>query len=370
MSPTWILSTASPPPITSPTFSWPKTRPSLKSVRPSYMCRSEPQMLVAVIRTSASVGFSILASGTSSTLTLRGPWYTTAFTRISFGSAELRVAATVASRRLARYPAAGELLDDRRAEGGQVRRGAAGGELAVDDDLLVDRLRAGIAQVIPQAGPRGEPAAVDDAPRGKGPRAVADRRDGLACLGEGPDERHRVWVDPQLVGVDGASRQQQGVVVIRGGIGDELVDRERARRYQVELPGLDLAGVDRQQLGVGARAVQRPARLLEFDPLDAVSGQDRDTLAAEVTSHAFSFNPSDFLGSPSGTPPSGARRRQADSRHRRRPDSRTAFARCCAAPGSPHASAAAGRPHPQIRWYRRRPVRPRSEPAGSWSDRQ
>ena len=46
----------------------------------------EPQMLVAVIRTSASVGFSILASGTSSTLTLRGPWYTTAFTRISFGS--------------------------------------------------------------------------------------------------------------------------------------------------------------------------------------------------------------------------------------------------------------------------------------------
>jgi hypothetical protein len=36
-------------------------------------------MLVLVIRTSASVGFSIRASGTSSTLTLRGPWYTTAF---------------------------------------------------------------------------------------------------------------------------------------------------------------------------------------------------------------------------------------------------------------------------------------------------
>jgi hypothetical protein len=36
-------------------------------------------MLVLVIRTSASVGFSMRASGTSSTLTLRGPWYTTAF---------------------------------------------------------------------------------------------------------------------------------------------------------------------------------------------------------------------------------------------------------------------------------------------------
>jgi hypothetical protein len=44
------------------------------------MCRSGPQILVAVILTSASAGFSIRASGTSSTLTWRGPWYTTAFT--------------------------------------------------------------------------------------------------------------------------------------------------------------------------------------------------------------------------------------------------------------------------------------------------
>jgi len=31
--------------------------------------------------------------------------------------------------------------------------------------------------------------------------------------------------------------------------------------------------MDRQQLGVGARAVQGTARLLEFNPLDAVGGQ-------------------------------------------------------------------------------------------------
>src|ERR1700733_11291816 len=79
MSPTWTFSTASPTSTISPTFSWPKIRPCSKSVRPSYMCRSEPQMLVLVIRTSASVGFSMRASGTSSTLTWRGPWYTTAF---------------------------------------------------------------------------------------------------------------------------------------------------------------------------------------------------------------------------------------------------------------------------------------------------
>src|ERR1700761_7126985 len=118
MSPTLTLSTALPTAITSPTFSWPNTWPSSKSVRPSYMCRSEPQILVAVIRTSASVGFSILASGTSSTLTLRAPWYTTAFTRISFGGVEREAAETEALRWLTWDPASGELLDDRRAEGG------------------------------------------------------------------------------------------------------------------------------------------------------------------------------------------------------------------------------------------------------------
>jgi hypothetical protein len=48
---------------------------------------------------------------------------------------------------------------------------------------------------------------------------------------------------------------------------------------------LDLAGVEREQLDAGARAVQRPARLLEFHPLDAVNGQDRDLPAFEWTSH-------------------------------------------------------------------------------------
>jgi hypothetical protein len=92
-------------------------------------------------------------------------------------------------------------------------------------------------------------------------------------------------------GVDGISRRQGGVVATGGGVGDEVVDRDRVCPYQVELPGLDLARMDRKQLGVGARAVQGTARLLEFNPLDAVGGQDRNTLAAEVTSHAISSIP-------------------------------------------------------------------------------
>ena len=39
----------------------------------SYMCRSHPQMFADVIRTRTSVGRSMRASGTSLTLTCRGP---------------------------------------------------------------------------------------------------------------------------------------------------------------------------------------------------------------------------------------------------------------------------------------------------------
>src|SRR3954447_4533346 len=67
-------------------FSWPKTRPVSKLVRPSYMCRSEPQMLVVVMRTRMSFGSSIRASGTSVTATSPGPWYTTAFMAVPSGA--------------------------------------------------------------------------------------------------------------------------------------------------------------------------------------------------------------------------------------------------------------------------------------------
>src|SRR6266568_3848582 len=43
------------------------------------MCRSDPQMLVVVIRTMASPGASIFGTGTSSTATRYGPAYLTAF---------------------------------------------------------------------------------------------------------------------------------------------------------------------------------------------------------------------------------------------------------------------------------------------------
>src|SRR5690606_29201141 len=52
-----------------------------------------------------------------------------------------------------------------------------------------------------------------------------------------------------------------------------------------EVPRPDLAGLGRDQLGVRTRLVQRLARLGELDLLDALRGQDRDSLALDVSRH-------------------------------------------------------------------------------------
>lgn len=57
---------------TTPRFSCPKTMPDSAAVRPSYMCRSEPQIAVDVTRTSTSLGCWIRGSWTSFTTTLKG----------------------------------------------------------------------------------------------------------------------------------------------------------------------------------------------------------------------------------------------------------------------------------------------------------
>jgi hypothetical protein len=116
----------------------------------------------------------------------------------------------------------------------------------------------------------------DDAGLDEGPRAVADCRDRLAGGHELLDEADRVLVHAQQVGVDGAAGQQQCVVLAGRGVRDQPVYRERSRGDQVELAGLDLPGVDRQEIAGGTGAVQRAPRLLEFDPLDSVGGEDRD----------------------------------------------------------------------------------------------
>ena len=59
---------------TANTLEAPLMRAASAAVRPSYMCRSEPQMALEVMRTMTSLGCSIRGFSTSSTATLNGPW--------------------------------------------------------------------------------------------------------------------------------------------------------------------------------------------------------------------------------------------------------------------------------------------------------
>src|SRR5207244_8418991 len=55
-SPMEIRSTPDPTSSTTPMFSWPSTMPASSGARPSYGCRSDPEMLAVVILITASDG--------------------------------------------------------------------------------------------------------------------------------------------------------------------------------------------------------------------------------------------------------------------------------------------------------------------------
>src|SRR6185312_11857454 len=96
-SPTFSFSGLIPPPTstTSPMNSWPRMSPcSMVGIKPSYRCRSEPQMQVLVIFTIASRGFRMVGSGTFSTLIFSLPIQQTAFMTLSFASPSFEVFAT------------------------------------------------------------------------------------------------------------------------------------------------------------------------------------------------------------------------------------------------------------------------------------
>jgi hypothetical protein len=63
--PGWMVSTAAPTCSTTPIGSCPRTSPGVAPIRPSYMCRSVPQIAVDVTRTRASDATSRPTSGTS-----------------------------------------------------------------------------------------------------------------------------------------------------------------------------------------------------------------------------------------------------------------------------------------------------------------
>ena len=137
---------------------------------------------------------------------------------------------------------------------------------------------AGVADVGLQAGPRGQGPALQHVGLDEGPRRVADRGDRLAGAHEVADERDRLLVHAQGVGVGHATGQHQDVEVVGGDLGDELVDRARLGLVEV-VEGLHLAlgGAEQHRLVTGvAHGVPRVG---ELDALDALgSDEEGDAL--------------------------------------------------------------------------------------------
>jgi hypothetical protein len=84
-----------------------------------------------------------------------------------------------------------------------------------------------------QARPTGQVLALHHSGLDYGPRAVANRRDGLAGFGKHLDEGDGIPIEPELVGVGGAARQHQPGVVVDGGIGDLEIGLKGVGEFQV-----------------------------------------------------------------------------------------------------------------------------------------
>ena len=109
---------------------------------------------------------------------------------------------------------------------------------------------------------------------------MADRGHGLAGVEERLDQRQRILVGAQQIRVDLPARQHDGVVI--GGLRrtQRLVDLHRPAPILL-VPALDLALFWRGDVDLGARRLERVARLFQFRLLEAVGGDDEDAFSVQ-----------------------------------------------------------------------------------------
>jgi len=176
----------------------------------------------------------------------------------------------------------GQGLDECVAEGWDVFRFAAGDDVAVLDDFPVDPVGAGVREVGVDGGPGGHGLALDDACFDEPPRAVTDG--GLAGLDELSDELYRITVGAELVRVDLAAGEDEGVVVGGLDIGDEVVDFDGFALVGL-VPAFDLSVFDRDNVYFRSCLLEILFGVGKFDLLIAVGGQDGDFFAADLFVH-------------------------------------------------------------------------------------
>ena len=167
----------------------------------------------------------------------------------------------------------GQGFDDLVAEGWNVFGFAAGDEVAVLNDFLVDPVGAGVFQVGVDGGPRGDGLAFDDVGFDQTPGAVTDGGYGFSGFDELLDEGYGVFVGAELVGVDLAAGEDEGVVVGGFDVVDEVIDFDGLAPVGL-VPALDLAGFDGEDVDFCSGSLEISLGVGEFDLLVAVGGED------------------------------------------------------------------------------------------------
>jgi hypothetical protein len=107
---------------------------------------------------------------------------------------------------------------------------------------------------------------------------VANRGDRLALFEKVAHEIDGVFVHAERVRVGDAAGQHESIVVFGAHVADDFIDFERVGLLVVVV-ALNLARLERNQLGRGAGLLDGEPRLGQFDLLDAAGREKRDTLA-------------------------------------------------------------------------------------------
>jgi hypothetical protein len=114
---------------------------------------------------------------------------------------------------------------------------------------------------------------------------VADGRDRLARLEEGPGERDRVLIQPERVRIGHAARKHQPVVVAGIGVPHGEVGGEGVALVEM-VEALDGPCLERDHVHLRTGRFDGLARLGVLDLLDPVGHQEGDPLALQLGCHS------------------------------------------------------------------------------------
>src|SRR5688500_6855811 len=126
-------------------------------------------------------------------------------------------------------------LSQRLVELRQIARNARGNEIAVDDQRLVDVVRAGVHDIVADLLHAGDGAPVEHFGGDEQLRTVADRADRLARFDEAPREGDRLIDDAQILR-GAATGDDQHVELVRGHLVEGALDLEHAALLPLDRP--------------------------------------------------------------------------------------------------------------------------------------